>query len=1003
MFARHGMKNVLRTAGRSLIFFLLIALLVVLLGASLGLTVTVDRFLEECRTGYTTVGVLEYAGTYAETAVSEAIAALDTDALLANPAVDSYAPNSAAFGYLSETDAPFRNLMMDRMVLVVKPRAYYADEDAYSCFVTETLYSTRKCPDIIKLVTDGYPLEDGHYYLVYTAYYDGGPTAFYLSLKAYPAASGLQDTPPISDITQGDGYVLPDDNPVINMAQTCAMLRRSVTVSAPEDLAAYFPFQQSYLSVSDGTMTLGATDCLISEALAELLGKGVGDRISLSVATSPGHSTTEGIWAGNAFDLEGEFTVAGIFNRTDDWNYTVFLAPREGLDLTVNADGTTLGQLRMVNELAQREAATLQSLLPDRVHLTVYDQGYSAVSAPIRDMQRTARVLSAVSVLVGVAFLFLYGYLLVYRQRKVGQTMLRIGASRGNVCTYFLFGTGLIALPACLLGSAASLALSDRIAALVERTLADASTADLRYSSTNISVRRELTQTAQAAGAEVFFLIGAAVFVLALLSCLYFTLLSVRKPKKQRRVRGSSDAKTRSLKGGALKYAALSALRGGFRSLIPLLAAVCALTLFFRLTAATADYREQLDTIRTESTARGYFTDVHGQKIDQLVVSFRTARQVARTEHIESFTVTVSTPYHLAMTDYNIDPNQVLGTTDDPDEVGILDTSGGTFAQERMLNELKAGPSMVLTNRLRDVPAFLYGSEMQVEFLDGWDESCFAADGEDAGYSMSAGYPCVLPASLMQQHGIALGDTVAIQFFGNLGEEPTLDALEFMPLFVVGSYTDTDALGTIYVPFTLLSSPEIFVLEQEDMESYDSYWLNWLLGYLSVDSLVFRIDNCVNLDAVRESFSQLGLSEPNRLQGSRIFAVIEDATFLTTEQSLSQRLWYMERIFPAIYVLLEALALLLSYLQIRMRFREQRTMRSVGAGSATAFFSLWWEQCLLCLLGAAVGIGIARCTDCFGTSGALLGGGFFLLWLLGAAISAAKQNGRRSLRRREGA
>lgn len=996
MFARHGMKNTLRTAGRSLIFFLLIALLVVLLGASLGLTVTVDRFLEECRTGYTTIGVLEYAGDYSESAVRQATDALDTDALLANPAVDSYSPDTAAFGYLPEAEDAFRNLMMDRMVLVVKPRAYYDDEDAYSCYVTETLYSTRKCPEIIKLVTDGYALEDGHYYLVYTAYFDGGPTAFYLTLTPYPEVAELGNTPPVEDITTDDGYALPTDSPVYQMADTCAMLRRSVTVRAPEELSAFLPFHQNYIGVTEGTATLGATDCLISERLATMLGKSVGDRISLNIFTAEGHSVENSAWAGKAFDHSGEYTVVGIFNQMDDWNFTVFVAPTDDVDMTVNCADTTLGQLRLDNELAQREADAIRAALPDRVQLTIFDQGYSAVSAPIKDMQRTARILSAISIVVGVAFLILYGYLLVYRQRKVGQTMLRVGASRANVSVYFLFGTGLIALPACLVGSVAAMCLSDRIAALVERTLSTAAAADLRYSNTNISVRHELSQTVQSPNAAVFFLIGAAVFVLALASCLYFTRLSVRKPKKQRRVRGSAGARSRSLKGGAVKYALLSAKRGGFRSLIPLLAAACALTLFFRLTDTTESYRDRLDEVRTASNVRGYFTDIHGQSADRLVVPFMTVRDIAKTEHIESYTVTLTTPYHLAALVGAV-TDEYIGTTTDPDELGAIEIPDGVYAQERLLNELKAGPSMVITNSLTDVPEFLYGSTMEVEFADGWDESCFASS--DASLTETSEVPCVMPQSMLDRYGIALDDSLIIQFFDPT-EEPSLDYLYGFGFRVIGAYQNSDGSNTIYVPFSSMIGYGTELFEAEVTSK--GWYMSWLTSSLTAESVVFRIDNCANLDAVRESFATLGISEPNRVQSKRIFAVIEDGSFMTTEQSLNQRLWYMERIFPAIYILLEALAFLMGYLQIQQRKKELRIMRSMGASGVTAFFGLWWEQAFLCALGVAIGFGIACADGSFGTDGGVLGGGFFLLWLVGAAISIMKNSGRRLLRRREG-
>ena len=62
MFARHGIRNTLRTPKRSVAFLLLMTLLVTLLGTSLGLSFALQRTLRQCRENYSTIGLVEYLG-----------------------------------------------------------------------------------------------------------------------------------------------------------------------------------------------------------------------------------------------------------------------------------------------------------------------------------------------------------------------------------------------------------------------------------------------------------------------------------------------------------------------------------------------------------------------------------------------------------------------------------------------------------------------------------------------------------------------------------------------------------------------------------------------------------------------------------------------------------------------------------------------------------------------------------------------------------------------------
>ena len=997
MFAKHGIKNTLRTWRKSLIFFLLIALLVVLLGAALGLTVTVTDALRQCRDNYTTIGVVEYTGggypdlSLLDSEVGQAAESFDFASLAAHEAVLEWDEERTAFGYLPEAENALNvSDVRDNAVLLLKVRKYRESEGLYSSFVVQELFSTQHLDDsLINLMISDEVLQEDHYYLVNGSLHEGTTSNRYFIPTPYETAAtkqaGVQSgvETGMLDVTNAEGgYTIPEDSIFYDIAETYRKQSRSVTVCAPKNIEAYLPFQQATLGLIEGRMFTqeeahsGAAVCLLPQNIAEALNKHVGDTLELYIATAANSPLRESYWAGADFQLKQTYNIVGIVSRNMEWNYTVFIPPTEQVDMTVNHASYTLGQLRLDNDLAQVFAAQTETLLPDRVRVTIYDQGYAAVSAPLKDMQRIALILSAVCVLAGIAFLVLYGYLLVYRQRKTGRIMLRVGASKRNVYTYFLFGTGLIALPACLIGGIVSAQLSDTLIRLVNRTIANTSGMDLRYSNTNISMRKELSALTGGAGWNVFFLIAAAVFLLALLSCLFFTALSIRKRRKHRTFRGfKRGAKSHDLSGGALKYAFLSIKRGGFRSLIPVLAAACAAVLFLQLTNTTVNYQEQLQELRTESSVRGYFSDFRGQRVNGVNIPFNIVREVAEMEYISDVTLTVDFHYRFVS----------KHAEDEPFDAEIEELQG--FSGETTFAQIKKGPSLVLTNGLEDVPDFLYSTSIQTEFLEGFDASFLSED-----QSWTGGLPCVLPDTMMEACDIKLGDVFRIEYL-----HPQAQNLLF-PLFLraVGSYAKEEGKDNIYVPLSLMISPEALYGTPTAKERQ---WLN----YCTLDSAIFRIDNCEHLAAVKQTFAEHGFSEINQAGSIRAFAIIEDAAYMATEKSVSQRLWYMERIFPAVYALLEALALFLAYMQIQVRKKELRIMRSVGTSAGTAFMSLYLEQVFLCLLGTGLGIGICALTGRLDQTGTLLTLTFALLWMLGALVSALSANGKRLLKhRREG-
>lgn len=217
------------------------------------------------------------------------------------------------------------------------------------------------------------------------------------------------------------------------MAQTYQVTTHSLTVQATDRPADLLPFQQGDLTLAEGAYyTAGGKGCLISQAVAKDLGLSVGDSLPLSLAVRKNTLIPYSYWAGEGFDAEDTYTVSGIFSANEEYETMVYIPVRNDIDMQQNHCSFTLGQLQLKNDLAQEYIERLEKDLPSSIRVTVYDQGYAAVSQALEDMLRLVQIIAGVCLAAGLGFLVLFGYLLVFRQRGIGRTMIRVGAAGGT-------------------------------------------------------------------------------------------------------------------------------------------------------------------------------------------------------------------------------------------------------------------------------------------------------------------------------------------------------------------------------------------------------------------------------------------------------------------------------------------------------------------------------------------------------------------------------------------
>ena len=1024
MFARHGIQNALRTRRRSVAFLLLMTLLVTLLGTSLGLSFALQETLRQCRENYSTIGLVEYLGQgYPSTArvvedAGEVLEEFESRLDRSDPALVDWEPTRVALGYTPALESlTSSSLLSDRFAAVIKIRglatmhmpaeeahtefvypdsmvevpahpAYDRVLPTYDAIITQMLYSGKNlsggAPVLLEIPGEPQtvPEEDyaapadsiwipGHYYLVHGSYAKTsirGAAYMQLSLGSYELPGVDTGVTDVIDITQPDGTCaqLDGSTGIEAVAETYRVTTHALTVRATDRPADLLPFQQSELALVQGDYyAAGSKGCLISQTLADDLGLGVGGSLPLSLAVREDALIPYSYWAGDGFDAEDTYTVSGIFSTSEDYDFSVYIPVREDVDMTVNRCSFTLGQLQLQNGQAQAYVEQLQQQLPGSIRITVYDQGYTAVSQSLEDMLRMVQIIAGVCLAVGLGFLVLFGYLLVYRQRGVGRTMIRVGAARRNVHTYFLFCAGTTALPAAGLGLVLSRLVCLGVLRLLEVLLNDSTSMDLFFSNTALAMQRTATEYLAAPGWGILALIALATLVLALVSCLVFSAVSLERRHKRRRTRRTAQgARSRSLKGGALTYARLSARRGGFRSLVPVLAGICAAVLFCQLTGTVTRYDHQLMKLRADSSVRGSMTDFSGRSTTGLVLDQGVVNQIAELPGVTDLTWMTATSYYLA--EVYRDGVKISGP-------GLPEQPTTSFEEERYMANLAAGPELILINRLEGAPEFMYSTSLVTQWLEGYDSSVFAEENGALERNI-----CAIPTDLMDQYDIRLGDTIELEVLCSNQYEQYRNLVRFL---VVCSYVQEGRSNNIY---TTLRGPQ-----------YGGVNLN-----RAISGATFSIPSCTDLTAVKQALYDMGLSAVGKLRPVRNFVIINDAAYLTTERAAAQRLWYMQHLFPVVYAIALGLAYLLAFLQVQSRRRELRTMRSVGADRKTAYGSLFLEQLMLAALGAVLGAGLCLALGWGSRLGLGLTAAFAVLWLLGAHGALCRANSRHILKNR---
>ncbi len=112
----------------------------------------------------------------------------------------------------------------------------------------------------------------------------------------------------------------------------------------------------------------------------------------------------ESYWAGTGFASSADYAIVGVMSTPRTMGQYVYVPKGADPVFDQNVIGYTIGTALIKNGRADSFYSDMQQVLPDRVRLTIYDQGYAAVADPFREILRVTNIVSAVCALAGFAF-----------------------------------------------------------------------------------------------------------------------------------------------------------------------------------------------------------------------------------------------------------------------------------------------------------------------------------------------------------------------------------------------------------------------------------------------------------------------------------------------------------------------------------------------------------------------------------------------------------------------
>ena len=991
---KNGIKSILRTPGKSLLFVLILTVTAALLTVSCCVFWAVRGYLDECSGYFHTIAELEYVGAnYPDqmvfdedfaAAVEENRAGLE--ALVSSETVMAWEPASSELMYSplfhrKDTCTP----SPDAAVLRLSLNSYNENLGTYNAIVTETLYSRIDYTDkliLLRTTDGGKSLKHPGTYLVAGSFFAGrlqNPSLRQEIISFYDNGALIELPPQLAEREDPETEAL-----FRRYAEILRVRNDSFRVTYTADIEDLFPFHQQALMLTEGRYftreeyDARAHVCIVSERMAGWLGKKPGDTIPFTIFRS----------SGDLYDAtrhtqidEGDYEIVGITSHSDTYPFWIFL-PDANLDTSVRpVNGYTLGQFRLNNSGVPAFLEAAAPLLEQGFRLNVYDQGYAAATEPMEELLFISIIFLAVCLLLATCALVLQSYLFISRQRDTARTMFAMGSGRPHVCVYFLTSAFALTVPGAVLGSFIGKRVEGRVFSALQRFASQFAEQDLRFSAARLAITRTL-DFSPSSSPEAYLTAAAILACGTLIFTLLFAVGSLRERKSfqtktLRRRMPKREARASRL-SGFFKYGLLSMFRSRTSSAAVLALGLATALFFGQLTASLSGYRDQLVVYKNNAEIAGSATDYLGKRISGLVLRGGSVARLSTFELVEDCCITL-----------NLGHIRFLGV-EGGEQIPFSWPRYGSYAYESAFYWLNKDPLWVGTNSVARCPLFHFSGSGSVEWLEGWSEADFVRLDElsetiyDYEYQSSRtityrGGPavCALSASMMEEHGIRLGDRIntVIAYYHPKFEELLLP----LQLQVVASYVGPVDSTTVFCPVTMIRPgwedskffPEIREGAGEKYRLAGEYWTGAELNEFrtlgitpaqNYSSFTFNLRDSGRLDELRTALADAGFTWVHSGERSKNYAMIEDEVYLNTVHSMERQIQYVELLYDSLYLLAGVIGFVLAWLMIQSRRREIAVMRALGTQNGRIVGNFLAEQFLLMASGLAAGIPLCRLT-----------------------------------------
>lgn len=810
----------------------------------------------------------------------------------------------------------------------------------YTAIIGKNIYSYEGKSGVLVQIDpgdSGFAPEPGKKYLIHGDMFDSGSSNRAIAISDF--YEGCDESPWV-ELESYDDPIL-TDSIFTEYAEKYELGNNYIQIESSDQIDALEPFQQGTLYLMEGRFPQAGESgvCAITQDIAQQLQLSVGDEIPLSMM----QATEFDPFALEATGDQRNWTVVGITNLAENYEGRIWTSRGESLPQSP-LFGYSLGRAVLNNGSAVEVVEQMEAMVPEGVRITLYDQGYSAAAQPLKAMQSTAQGVTFASLVGVLAVLCLFAFLFVGRQQQAVDVMVSLGTPQKSVHLWLLSGATLVAGVAALVGMAVSAGSMPLLIGLALQAAQSLYAADRRYSDGALGITKEIELPEQVPVWPAV-LSAVIVFILALVLCVAFIRQAQQKNVLRRgktRIRvprsGTSVAGT-----GALRFAWLSARRGGLRSVVvPAVSLVLSGFLGF-LTVTAQGWESQKNNLYENTTITGQFTSVNGRQYTDL--RLYDPWNLCNSGLIDDIQLYTSMTYWL-----------------EEDKPTFANTDFGADRMEAWENEQ---PNMVFLNGLTVAPEFSYGETPNVTWLDGWDESFLA----DLGYyekMMETPWPCVASSTWMKEKKLELGDEVTVETSG-LGD---------IPVRIVGAFATSSGSKSMFLPLSYLCLPPWETeIEEQTLPPGSSFF-----------GCRFTLTSASDLEDFRAFLAQENYTLPGHMDGRRLVVVLNDYTFTQTVEALGRYITLSQILFPVLFLLMGVMGFVVSWLMVNGRRMEFAIMRGLGASMSRVFGSFFLEQVGLCVAGCVVsGLALMLLSQqpmvwlaCFG---------FALCYLMGCALA----------------